>query len=164
MGDAFDMRCELEALRAERNSLQFRLTSVAYRLADAEASAYSWRPASDALRGTVALVAEPGCGMAVATLMPDGWRDCHGGVIRPTHYATLPPWPCRMRGKAHGRVDGPCRFSSSDARGMVCEYCLKAKDGSEPEPEPEPDDAEPDMMAPNDAERSHYQAQAQRDK
>lgn len=34
----------------------------------------------------------------------------------------------------------------------------------EPEDEPEPDDAEPDMMAPNDAERSEMQYRAQRDK
>ena len=161
MGDAFDMRCELEALRAERNSLQFRLASVAYRLADAEAMAFRWRPVSEAFRGTVALVAEPGSGMAVAHLMENGWHDCHGAKINPTHFSALPPWPCTMRGAAHGRTDGPCVYSSRDARGMVCEYCLRAKNG---EPEAEPDDDEPDMMGPNDAERSHYQAQAQRHK
>ena len=43
--------------------------------------------------GTPVLACEPGSGMAVVHWQANGWRDCHGSTMRPTHWMPLPPWP-----------------------------------------------------------------------
>ena len=109
-------------------------------------------------------------GVPVRGYVDDGLRlglekrgGCYGGGVR--------PYQCSPGKTGHDRIEwwtvsaglGPGALPRA-AFCAVAWGVAAALASVAPEPEAEPDDDEPDMMGPNDAERSHYQAQAQRHK